>query len=304
MTDPDPSFPPAGVPSADLPAADSPANSPAPATSAVAPEVVGLDLDNENTAAPAPLTFDVDWDAVSPAAGTAGSWLDLQPEPTPVSAPNPNWPLGPTPSAVPMPTESAPVSGSVSPPPPSGSVPSPPPVSLADQPAAQPQQARTFEVYRPPTAPYAPSAPSASPGPRVAAGYDPGYAQPVPYQQLAVSTSMASSASTTWASAAHWSGPVAGLVTSSVLGFVGPLIVFVSQGRADPYVRAHAVEALNFQLTMLICMGVSLIALVIVVGVAGLVAFPLLNLICSILGAIAAARGKPYRYPINFRMVK
>ena len=288
MTDSDAVTPAAVTSDSDTPASDTPITD--------TPDVVGFDLGDETAAEPPPLSFDVDWDAASAAASPpADSWLDLQPEPTPVVPPSPNWPLGstsvipasagPAPAGPPAPAVPTPA-GSASP------VPSAPPI-------AQPTpQAPTYEVYNPSAAPYTqPGRPAARP----IAGHVPSAHS----QQLAAYPSPAvSSDSTTWASAAHWSGLVATFVTGGALGFLGPLIVNASKGSRDPFIRAHAVEALNFQLTMLICIIISAIAVLIVVGFVGLIAFPILTLVCSIMGALAAGRGEAYRYPINFRMIK
>ena len=261
------------------------------------PAPIGFDLDDEPAVVPKSANLDMDWDADS-ATGfgqASGSWLDLQPEVTPVVAPDPNWPLGPTPSAIPP----------ILPVPPVASAP-----SVRPTPAAQPdpQPLPTYEIYRPPTAPRPTAAPVSRPAtsPYLSPSYESdGQWGNWGNEQLAVRQPVPmSSESTTWASAAHWSGLVASAVTSGGLGFLGPLIVLLTKGKTDPFVRANAVEALNFYLTTVIGVIVSVFALIIVIGVAGLIAFPLLYLIFSIQGAIAAARGQQYRYPINLRMVK
>src|SRR5258706_44006 len=47
---------------------------------------------------------------------------------------------------------------------------------------------------------------------------------------------------------AHFGGAVGMLVTGGVGGWVAPLIVLLAKGNQSPTVRAHAVNALNFQL--------------------------------------------------------
>jgi uncharacterized protein len=84
--------------------------------------------------------------------------------------------------------------------------------------------------------------------------------------------------------------------------FVGPLVILLSR-QDDPFVRGHALEALNFNLTMmLLIVGLLLLiavvdplpfALLIPVAVAWLV------LIC--VAATTAGQGKPYRYPLTIR---
>ena len=267
--------------------------------------VTGLDLGDDSPAASAPLSFDSEPDTTSAAPLDPGSWLDLDPASAPIiGAPDPNWPLGPTPSAAASIATSAAPGGRSSVPStgPSAS-PSEASRTAPSQPQDQPLRAPVFEVYRPPTAPYAEPA-TTFPGP--AARPDPAFGepQPVPQSMIVYGRPALAPDSTTWASAAHWSSLVASFFTGGALGFVGPLIVYLAKSKTDPFVRTHAAEALNFHLTMVICMIVSLFAVILVVGVAGLVCFPLLYLICSIIGGFAASRGEQYRYPINFRMVK
>jgi hypothetical protein len=90
-----------------------------------------------------------------------------------------------------------------------------------------------------------------------------------------------------------------------MIGFFGPLIIMVTSGARDPYVRAHSVEALNFHLTVLIGWLIVAVANMVTCGLA----FPLIFLlivpviIYALQGANAANRGELYRYPWTIRMV-
>ena len=278
-----------------VPTVAAPSDEPAVAPLAPsAPSPVGFDLDDEPAVAPAPANLDMDWDADSATSfgQASGSWLDLQPEAPTVVAPDPNWPLGPTPSVIPP----------VLPVPPVASAPAirPAPVVQPD-----PQPLPTYEIYRPPTAPRPTAAPVSRPAtsPYLSPSY--GSGNDWSNEQLAVRQPVPRSReSTTWASAAHWSGLIACAASSGGLGFLGPLIVLLTKGKTDPFVRANAVEALNFYLTSIIFVIISALTILLGVGVIGLFLFPLFYLIFSIKGAVAASRGEPFRYPHNFRMVK
>jgi uncharacterized protein len=112
-----------------------------------------------------------------------------------------------------------------------------------------------------------------------------------------------------WAMAAHLSALVAFL---SIPSLVGPLIVWLIKKDDSPYVAAHSVEALNFNISVLLYLIVGTIALSILgfvtLGIGFLLAIPavfvalILWLVFVIQGAIAASRGQTYRYPatINF----
>jgi len=89
-----------------------------------------------------------------------------------------------------------------------------------------------------------------------------------------------------------------------LIGFIGPLIIYVTSADKDPFVKDQATEALNFHLTVLIGWIVVLVLSCVVVG---LFLAPFLwigEIVLSIMGGMAASRGEWYRYPFNIRMVK
>jgi uncharacterized protein len=103
-----------------------------------------------------------------------------------------------------------------------------------------------------------------------------------------------------WGGAAHWSALVAGVIG---LPFLGPLIVMLTKGNESPWVRRQAVESLNFQLSIMIYAIVSGILIFVLIGILLLAAVVIGWLIFTILGAIKAANGEDYRYPLTIRMV-
>ena len=104
----------------------------------------------------------------------------------------------------------------------------------------------------------------------------------------------------TWASAAHWSAIVAAFVA---LAFLGPLIVLLVKGNESVWVRRHAVESLNFQLSILVYGIVSAVLVLVLIGFFLLIAVGLLWLVCTIMAAVKTANGEDYRYPLTIRMV-
>jgi uncharacterized Tic20 family protein len=85
------------------------------------------------------------------------------------------------------------------------------------------------------------------------------------------------------------------------LSFVGPLIMLMTVGRTSPYVRAHAMEALNFQLTMVIA------TLVLAVTLVGILLIPFLwvaAFVLSIVGGVSGLSEGRFRYPLTIRMIK
>ncbi|MGC5011694.1 DUF4870 domain-containing protein [Streptosporangium sp. DT93] len=96
------------------------------------------------------------------------------------------------------------------------------------------------------------------------------------------------------AAAAHLL-PLAGLPV------LGPLVMMLTAGRTSSYVRAHAVEALNFQLTLLAA------TVLLAITIVGAVLTPLLwigGVVLSVVGGVAGANDGDFRYPFTVRLVK
>ncbi|MEV6491349.1 DUF4870 domain-containing protein [Actinoplanes sp. NPDC051633] len=102
----------------------------------------------------------------------------------------------------------------------------------------------------------------------------------------------------TWALISHFGG--------ILVGFIAPLIGLLVKGNESPTVRAHAVEALNFQITWGIA---TIVASVIGACTLGILFFlPIITwivvIVFSIIGGMKANEGQLYHYPATFRMVK
>jgi hypothetical protein len=182
----------------------------------------------------------------------------------------------------------------------------------------EPQQVPPAAAYQTPgqaygQTPYAVPEPPAPPAygqqfsqpayaPQQAQAPAPGYAPSYSGQQLAYPVSELSAADeNVWSGAAHWSAILASFVG---LGFLGPLIVLLTQGTKSPRVRANAVESLNFEITFIIAMIVSVLLIFIVIGIVTTILIPLAWLILRILASVQASSGQDYRYPVNIRLVK
>jgi uncharacterized Tic20 family protein len=92
-------------------------------------------------------------------------------------------------------------------------------------------------------------------------------------------------------------------------GFIVPLIVYLTAGKTDPFVRHHASEALNFSLTYTLFVMVGMLISFATLFIAFIVFFPLLmiagigHIVLSVMAAVKANNGEWYRYPINIRFV-
>jgi uncharacterized Tic20 family protein len=88
-----------------------------------------------------------------------------------------------------------------------------------------------------------------------------------------------------------------------VLGIVAPLIIMLTLGTRSPYVRHHAVEALNFHITAWLAAVVSGLLILAVVGIVLLPLVLVTGTVFAIVAAIQAYQGQLYRYPLTLRLV-
>jgi uncharacterized protein len=101
-----------------------------------------------------------------------------------------------------------------------------------------------------------------------------------------------------WALLAHFGG--------ILLSFIAPLIALLVKGNESPTVKAHATEALNFQITWAIAFIIAIILGVCSFGILFFLPFLvwLVIVIFSIIGGMQANEGKLYKYPMSIRLIK
>lgn len=103
---------------------------------------------------------------------------------------------------------------------------------------------------------------------------------------------------------AHFGGAGGAFLTGGLAGWIAPLIALLARGNTPNAVRAHALNALNFQILWSI---IALIGYVTMCAVVGLFIALAAWLVASIIGVIAgvkATNGEPYQYPMTIRMIK
>jgi uncharacterized protein len=110
----------------------------------------------------------------------------------------------------------------------------------------------------------------------------------------------------TWALASHIGSVVGAWVA---MAFLVPLAVLLVKGNSSPFVRHHAVESLNFQLSMLLYLFAGILLSVLTLGLGLIVVVPIgvvigiLWLVVVVMATIKASNGEFYRYPITIRFV-
>ncbi|GAB3034315.1 hypothetical protein GCM10027052_10020 [Parafrigoribacterium mesophilum] len=86
--------------------------------------------------------------------------------------------------------------------------------------------------------------------------------------------------------------------------FLPALIGYLLLKDRGPFVRQHTTTALNFQITIAIASIIGGITTVILIGFLILAAAAIVNLVFSIIAAVAANRGEYYEYPLAIKFVK
>ncbi len=108
----------------------------------------------------------------------------------------------------------------------------------------------------------------------------------------------------TWA----WISHIGTLVSAwFALGLICPLVIWVMLRDRSDFVRRHALESLNFQITLLIYLAVSVVLGLITFGLLLFILLPALGifaLVVIVTATIAAGSGQEYRYPLAFRLIR
>ncbi|MGH8267093.1 MAG: DUF4870 domain-containing protein [Steroidobacteraceae bacterium] len=107
----------------------------------------------------------------------------------------------------------------------------------------------------------------------------------------------------TWGMLAHLAA-LAGLVMPMIGIVLGPLAVWLLRRDQSPFVEAHAREALNFNITVLIAAVACFILMLVFVGILLGVALFIAWLVMTLIAAIKASEGVGYHYPFALRLVK
>jgi uncharacterized protein len=104
-----------------------------------------------------------------------------------------------------------------------------------------------------------------------------------------------------WAMLSHLLSFVAAYL---FLGFVAPLVVLLVFGQRSAFVRANAVESLNFNLSWLLYAIISVVLLVVGIGIFLLLGLGIAYVILIVIASIRANSGELYRYPLTIRLVR
>ena len=86
-------------------------------------------------------------------------------------------------------------------------------------------------------------------------------------------------------------------------GFIVPLLGYLLLGKRGPFVREHAISALNWQITLLLMYFVSTILTIVLIGYVLFFAILVLSIVFGILATQHAHRGQLYTYPLAIKFI-
>ena len=124
----------------------------------------------------------------------------------------------------------------------------------------------------------------------------PGAPSPYPHHPTALSASE----ERTWALVSHVGCFIGAAVA---MAFIVPLVIMLTKGKESDFVRRHAVESLNFQISTLIYAAVCAVLALVVIGLFMLLALGIFYVVVVILATVKAGNGEEYRYPLSIRLV-
>ena len=102
-----------------------------------------------------------------------------------------------------------------------------------------------------------------------------------------------------WALICH----LCAMCSISIVTIVVPLIA-ISLHPDSEFVSKHAKESLNFHISLFIWTIIFAILTMVVIGIFGLIFLAVACIVFPIIGMVKAWKGKDYRYPLIFRIIK
>lgn len=106
-----------------------------------------------------------------------------------------------------------------------------------------------------------------------------------------------------WAMASHLSALT--LYVGIPFGnIIIPLVIWLSKKNESALIEDQAKESLNFQITISFFAIIFLAFSFILIGIPFLIATGLVHIVFTIIAATEVDKGKAYRYPFNFRLIK
>jgi uncharacterized protein len=90
-------------------------------------------------------------------------------------------------------------------------------------------------------------------------------------------------------------------VLTLVVGIFAPLVIYFMKKDESEFVRVHAKESLNFQLTVFIA---AIILIITIIGIFLVWILAIYAIVMVIIATIRTSENKYYRYPFTLRLIK
>ncbi len=87
-------------------------------------------------------------------------------------------------------------------------------------------------------------------------------------------------------------------------GIIGPLIFWLSRRDDSAWVNINGKAAMNFNLSMLLYIVLSLPLMIIIIGIPIVIALYILKVVCITIASIKSARGEIFRYPLSIPFIQ
>jgi uncharacterized protein len=85
---------------------------------------------------------------------------------------------------------------------------------------------------------------------------------------------------------------------------IGPLVIWLMKKDESPFVDHHGKESLNFQISIMIYLVISIILCFVLIGFFLLAALGIFELVMIIIAAVKANNGEAYAYPLSIRIIR
>jgi uncharacterized Tic20 family protein len=104
-----------------------------------------------------------------------------------------------------------------------------------------------------------------------------------------------------WAALCHASAFAGFVVPFGNLA--GPLVLWLLKRNDYDFVDHHGKEAVNFQIGLSIYLAISTVLVFVLIGIPLFAAGLVFGVVVTIIAAVRANDGKPYRYPLTIRFI-
>jgi len=106
----------------------------------------------------------------------------------------------------------------------------------------------------------------------------------------------------TWATFCHLASFV-GYIGIPFGNILGPLVIWLMKRNEFELVDDQGRESINFQLSFMLYIFISLILVFVLVGILFLIVLPIAQIVLVIIASIRANNGEYYRYPLTIRFL-